>query len=160
MTPSARRVVKRERLDTFSTLVRMGEVQLHLIEIPTDHEGNFVLPKGKNRMRDDMPPQLRKWLTRMSRMAAHITWCVRLICHPEQGGQGELVERARAGDRTLVLDTARSIEYMACQIADDVETKMRAKPTDAAPGTPDKVAVLAKRQRQRQNLFSDGDAGL
>lgn len=138
----------------------MGEVQLHLIDIPTDRDGNIVLPKGKNRMRNDMPPQLRKWLTRMSRMAAHITWCVRLICHPEQGGQGELVERARAGDRTLVLDTARSIEYMACQLADDVEEKMKAKATAAAPGSPDKVSVLAKRCRQRQNLFTDGDASL
>lgn len=138
------------RLDKLSTLPRMGEVQLHLIDDET-------LPPAKTKRRrvpDHLSPSLRKFVTRLARIGARVSWCVELIYSPSKGGQGELMDRAKAGDHTLVLDTVREVEYQCSLLGDDIETFMR--PPDriaAAPGSLERVDAMARRQAARQHLF-------
>jgi hypothetical protein len=125
-------------------------------------EDTLPPPKGKRRrMPTTLSPSLRKFLTRLARIGARVTWCVELLYKPESGGQGELVDRARAGDHTLVLDTVREIEYQASTLGDDIEVFMTPPLRCAAPpGTPGKVQAMVERQAMKQHLFREGDAGL
>lgn len=135
----------------------MGDVQRSFL-------GDDELPpaKGKRRrMPERLSPPLRKFLTKLARIGARVTWCIELMYQPETGGQGELCERARAGDHTLVLDTVREVEYQAASLGDDIEVFMTPpERVTAKPGTAEKVSVLAARQAARQALFADGDATL
>lgn len=148
--PSGRRAAKRETLDTFSTLPRMGEVQLHLIDDET-------LPPAKEkrrRMPARLSPSLRKFVTRLARIGARVSWCVELIYDPRKGGQGELVTRAQSGDHTLVLDTVREVEYQCSLLGDDIEVFMKPPhPLAAEPGSLERVDAMARRQAARQHLF-------
>lgn len=135
----------------------MGDVQRLLLD-----DGFLPPAKGKKRrMPDRLSPSLRKYLTRLARIGARVTWCIELLYKPETGGQGELCERARSGDHTLVLDTVREVEHQASQLGDDIEAYMQPQVVcRAPPGTPTKIAVLAARVAQRKALFTDGDAPL
>lgn len=118
--------------------------------------------KGKRRrMPERLSPSLRKFLTKLARIGARVTWTIELMYQPSKGGQGELCERARAGDHTLVLDTVREVEYQASQLGDDIEVFMRPPERVASrPGTQAKVDAMAARQAKRQALFAEGDAPL
>lgn len=135
----------------------MGEVQQWLID-----DGELPPPRGKRRrVPDRLSPSLRKFLTRLARVGARITWCIELLYRPETGGQGELCERARAGDHTLVLDTVREGEYQLSVLGDDIEVFMRPpEPVAAKPGTAAKVEILAARQAARMHLFDEADETL
>jgi|GEM_PF-2693910 len=135
----------------------MGDVQRHFFA-----DDELPPAKGKRRrMPERLSPPLRKFLTKLARIGARVTWCIELMYRPETGGQGELCDRARAGDHTLVLDTVREVEYQASTLGDDIEVFMTPPERVAAkPGTAEKVAVLAARQEARQALFADGDAML
>jgi len=135
----------------------MGEVQQWLLD-----DGDLPPPRGKRRrVPDRLSPSLRKFLTRLARIGARVTWTIELLYKPETGGQGELCERARAGDHTLVLDTVREVEYQASLLGDDIEIFMRPPQRIAAkPGTPAKVEILAARQRARMHLFDEADETL
>ena len=125
-------------------------MQLHLLDDET-------LPPAKEkrrRMPERLSPSLRKFITRLARIGARVSWCVELIYTPSKGGQGELVERAKAGDHTLVLDTVREVEYQCSLLAEDIEAFMT--PPDrisAAPGSLERVDAMARRQAARQHLF-------
>jgi hypothetical protein len=87
----------------------MGEVQRSLLS-----DDELPPAKGKKRrMPERLSPQLRKWLTQLARVGARITWTIELLYDPRKGGQGELCDRAKAGDHTLVLDTVREVEHRA-----------------------------------------------
>jgi hypothetical protein len=128
----------------------MGEVQRSLY---TDED----LPpaKGKRRrMPARLTPAMRKFLTKLARIGARVTWTIELLYDPNKGGQGELTDRAKSGDHTLVLDTVREVEYRASQLAEDIEVFMT--PPDklpAEPGKPARVEAMAKRQAAKQHLF-------
>jgi hypothetical protein len=128
----------------------MGEVQRSLI---TDED----LPpaKGKRRrMPERLTPPMRKFLTKLARIGARVTWCIELLYDPSKGGQGELRDRAAAGDHTLVLDTVREVEYRASALAEDIEAFM--VPPDrlpSEPGKPARVEAMARRQAAKLHLF-------
>ena len=149
---SAVRATRPAGLDRSATLASMGEVQTRFLE-----DGYLPPAKGKKRrMPDRLSPSLRKFLTNLARIGARITWCCELLYDPRKGGQGELVERAKAGDHTLVLDTAREVEYQASLLGDEIEAFM--KPADkltAAPGSLERVDAMARRQAAKQHLFDD-----
>ena len=111
--------------------------------------------RGKRRrMPTTLPPHLRKWLTRLARVGALITWTIELMYQPAKGGQGELCDRARAGDHTIVLDTVRDSEYQLSLIGDDIDVFMT--PPDqlpAGPGDLARVQALAARQGRKLHLF-------
>lgn len=125
-------------------------MQLHLLDDDT-------LPPAREKRRrvpNRLSPSLRKFVTQLARIGARVTWCVELIYNPSKGGQGELVERAKAGDHTLVLDTVREVEYQCSLLGDDIEVFM--KPPDrisAAPGTLERVDAMARRQAAKRHLF-------
>ena len=150
--PSGKRAARLVALDRSAMLRSMGEVQLPLID-----DGFLPPAKGKKRrMPDRLSPSLRKFLTRLARIGARVTWCCELLYDPRKGGQGELVTRAQAGDHTLVLDTVREVEYQASQLGDDIEVFMR--PPDrieAAPGSLERVDAMARRQAAKQHLFDE-----
>jgi hypothetical protein len=128
----------------------MGEVQRSLLS-----DDELPPPKGKKRrMPERLSPQLRKWLTQLARVGARITWTIELLYDPRKGGQGELCDRAKAGDHTLVLDTVREVEYRASQLAEDIEVFMT--PPDrlpSEPGKPARVEAMAQRQAAKLHLF-------
>ena len=135
----------------------MGDVQQMLIA-----DDELPAAKGKKRrMPERLSPSLRKFLTRLARLGARVTWCIELMYKPETGGQGELCQRARSGDHTLVLDTVREVEYQCSLLGDDIEVFMRPpERITAKPGSQAKVETLAMRQAARQHLFADGDETL
>lgn len=128
----------------------MGEVQRSLIA-----DEDLPPPRGKRRrMPERLAPELRKFLTKLARIGARVTWCIELLYDPSIGGQGELCDRAKAGDHTLVLDTVREVEYRASLLAEDIEVFMT--PPDKLPGEPGqpaRVDAMAKRQAAKQHLF-------
>jgi hypothetical protein len=128
----------------------MGEVQRSLIA-----EEDLPPAKGKRRrMPERLSPELRKFLTKLARIGARVTWCIELLYDPSTGGQGELCDRAKAGDHTLVLDTVREVEYRASLLAEDIEVFMtppRKLPDE--PGSKARVDAMAKRQDAKQHLF-------
>jgi hypothetical protein len=111
--------------------------------------------RGKRRrMPTTLPPHLRKWLTRLARVGARITWTIELMYAPAKGGQGELVDRAKAGDHTIVLDTVRDSEYQLSLIGDDIDVYMT--PPDklpAGPGDLARVQAMSQRQSRKMQIF-------
>ena len=128
----------------------MGEVQRTLIA-----DEDLPPARGKRRrMPERLAPELRKFLTKLARIGARITWTIELLYDPSTGGQGELCDRARAGDHTLVLDTVREVEYRASQLCDDIEAFMTPPAKlPAEPGHPSRVDAMARRQAAKQHLF-------
>jgi hypothetical protein len=128
----------------------MGEVQRSLLA-----DDELPPPKGKRRrMPERLTPPMRKFLTKLARIGARVTWCIELLYDPIKGGQGELTDRARAGDHTLVLDTVREVEYRAASLAEDIEAFMT--PPDKLPSEPGsraRVEAMARRQLAKQQLF-------
>jgi hypothetical protein len=128
----------------------MGEVQRSLLA-----DDELPPPKGKRRrMPERLTPPMRKFLTKLARIGARVTWCIELLYDPSKGGQGELTDRAKAGDHTLVLDTVREVEYRASQLAEDIEAFM--VPPDrlpSEPGKPARVEAMARRQAAKLHLF-------
>jgi len=97
---------------------------------------------------------MRKFLTKLARIGARVTWCIELLYDPSKGGQGELTDRAKAGDLTLVLDTVREVEYRAAALAEDIEAFMM--PPDklpSEPGKPARVEAMARRQAAKMHIF-------
>lgn len=138
------------KFDKPATLNRMGDYQPPLFaadELPPQRE-------KRRRMPTSLPPHLRKWLTKLARIGARISWTIELLYDPSKGGQGELCERARAGDHTLVLDTVRDGEYQMSQLGEDIEVFMR--PPDrlpSEPGKPERVEAMTRRQAARMQIF-------
>jgi hypothetical protein len=128
----------------------MGEVQRSLLS-----DDELPPPKGqKRRMPERLSPQMRKWLTKLARVGARITWTIELLYDPSKGGQGELCQRARAGDHTLVLDTVREVEHRAATLAEDIEVFMTPpQKLPAEPGHPLRVEAMARRQLAKMHIF-------
>jgi hypothetical protein len=83
-----------------------------------------------------------------------VTWCIELLYDPSTGGQGELCERAKAGDHTLVLDTVREVEHRAATIGDDIEAFMTPKDKlPPEPGSHSRVEAMARRQLAKMQIF-------
>jgi len=77
-----------------------------------------------------------------------------LLYDPSKGGQGELCDRATAGDHTLVLDTVREVEHRAASLADDIEVFMTPpQKLPAEPGHPLRVEAMARRQAAKLHIF-------
>ena len=142
--------MKRGKLDAPARLARMGDYQQPLFgegELPERRE-------KRRRMPTTLSPHMRKWLTKLARIGARISWTIELLYDPSKGGQGELCQRARAGDHTLVLDTVRDGEYQMSQLGDDIEVFMRPPerlPSD--PGKPARVEAMARRQAAKMHIF-------
>lgn len=99
----------------------------------------------------------------MARVHAHLCAIVRLYGNPSKAGgqsnQGETyAARAARGDRTLLYDAVGlSIDELA-EIRNEIQALIdAAPPTQAAPGSAEKVAEMARRAERGESLFIDGD---
>lgn len=132
----------------------MGDVQ-HVLG------ADFLPPprQQRRRMPERLTPHMRKWLTKLARIGARINWTIELLYDPRKGGQGELCERAKAGDHTLVLDTVREGEHQLSLLGDEIDDYMRPDgKCPHPPGSRAKVELLAVRRGALRALFVDGDA--
>lgn len=117
----------------------------------------------RTRLRAGTCPELATWLHRVARVHAHLCAIVRLYGNPSKAGgqsnQGETyAARAARGDRTLLYDAVGlSIDELT-EIRDEIQRRIdAAEPTQAAPGSADKVAEMVRRAERGESLFVEGD---
>jgi hypothetical protein len=135
-----------------------------LVGLVADAQGR----QGNRRTRLDkgLPAEMKEWLTRASRIHAHICYIVRLFGNPSKAGgtsnAGETFEaRAARGDRTLLFDCLRFCGDEIELLRDEVQARMdAAPPTSAPPGSAEKVAVMLARAENGESIFIEGDAGI
>jgi hypothetical protein len=140
----------------------------HEHDEPLDDGDHFSMPSEakqnrRSRFKADLAPDLRKWLTRVSRVHAQLCTLVRLYAEPSRaGGQSLLGEtyaaRAARGDRTLLFDALNNSAIEITSIRDAVSAAMASAPSTAAkPGSHEKVAEMTRRFQRGEWLFIDGD---
>lgn len=132
------------------------------VELVADAKGR----QGNRRTRLDkeLPAELKQWLTKASRIHAHICYVVRLFGNPSRAGgtsnAGETYEaRAARGDRTLLFDCLSFCGDEIDRLRNEVQASMdSAPPTSAVPGSAEKVAVMLARAERGESIFIKGDA--
>lgn len=132
-----------------------------------DEHDNAANAGDSRRIRwpDDLDPQLRKWLTRVSVGTAHIKAQLAIYGKSRNVGGDSLIgndnyaQRAANNDRTILHDALVVAVDELSDVLREVQAKMdSAAPTDALPGTPEKVAVMEARARDGFSIFIDDDA--
>ena len=117
----------------------------------------------RTRLRAGTSPELAAWLHRVARVHAHLCAIVRLYGNPSKAGgqsnQGETYAgRAARGDRTLLYDAVGLSIDELIEIRNEIQTVIdAAQPTQAAPGSVDKVQEMARRAERGESLFVEGD---
>ena len=100
---------------------------------------------------------------RVARCHAHLCAIVRLYGDPSKaGGQSNAGEtyaaRAARGDQTLLYDCITVTVDELVAVRDEIQARIdAAPPTQAAPGSGDKVSEMARRAERGESLFVDGD---
>lgn len=117
----------------------------------------------RTRLRPGTCPRLAGWLHRGARVHAHLCAIIRLYGDPSKAGgqsnQGETyAARAARGDRTLLYDAiGLSIDELV-EIRNEIQVAIdAAPPTQAAAGSKEKVAEMARRAERGESLFIEGD---
>lgn len=117
----------------------------------------------RTRIDQAIDSQLRGWLHRVVYVHSHLLTIVRIYGRPERaGGQSLLGEtyqaRAARGDRTLLQDCLTTAIDSLSVIREEVEVAIQmVTPTQALPGTADKVQEMTRRAERGESLFVDGD---
>lgn len=114
---------------------------------------------------DDLDPKLRKWLTRVQRVHAHLRSTLSIYGTRRNVGGDSLIgnhaynDRAKNYDRTILHDALLLARDEYDEVIREVQTVMDSpKATMAAPGSREKVAVMELRARAGFSIFVDGDA--
>ena len=113
---------------------------------------------------DDLDPQLRKWLTRVMRVHAHITTTLAIYTTAAEVGGCSLgndnyQRRVKRQDRTILHDALTLAMDEYGDVLGQVQTVMdSAPPTRSLPGSRDKVATMEERARQGYSIFHEHDA--
>ena len=124
------------------------------------------LKKVAKRLRwpDDLDPQLRKWLTRVQRVHAHLRTTLAIYTTAiEVGGcslgNDNYQRRVKRQDRTILHDALTLAMDEYGEVLEQVQAVMdSATPTMAMPGTRDKVDVMEARAREGFSIFIESDA--
>ena len=113
----------------------------------------------------DLNPQLRKWLTRVQRVQAHLRSTLLIYSAKRNVGGDSLIgnhayaDRAANNDRTILYDALTLALDEFAEVRDQVQAVMdSARPTDSVPGSPEKVAVMEARARAGLSIFVERDA--
>lgn len=123
---------------------------------------------------DDLDPQLRKWLTRVQRSIAHLRSTM-LIYSEQRNVGGDSAkkagwrvnpvantaynERVASNDRTILYDALTLALDEFVEVREQVQKVMdSAAPTQAPPGSREKVEAMERRARAGFSIFVDGDA--
>ena len=114
---------------------------------------------------DNLDPKLRKWLTRVQRVQAHLRSTMLIYSARRHVGGDSLIgnhaynERAANYDRTILHDALLLARDEYDEVIREVQAIMDSpKPTSAAPGSRAKVDVMEVRARAGYSIFVDGDA--
>jgi hypothetical protein len=121
-------------------------------------------PEAVGNRRTRLSPRIGKalaaWLRRVSRVHAHLCNVIRLYGRERKSARGtdEWRARALAGDKTILADALIVAVAELQSIHAAIDAAMTATPaTDAAPGSPEKIAVLADRVAGGFAVFLPGD---
>lgn len=113
----------------------------------------------------DLNPQLRKWLTRVQRVQAHLRSTLLIYSTKRNVGGDSLIgnhayaDRAAQNDRTILYDALTLAIDEFAEVRDAVQAVMdAAPPTAAPPGSPEKVAVMEARAKAGLSIFVERDA--
>lgn len=114
---------------------------------------------------DNLDPKLRKWLTRVQRVQAHLRSTMLIYSARRNVGGDSLIgnsaynERAANYDRTILHDALLLARDEYDEVIREVQAIMDSpKPTAATPGSREKVAIMETRARAGYSIFVDGDA--
>jgi hypothetical protein len=108
-------------------------------------------------------PHIVRWVREVRRVQAMGKHTADVYANPMQAGGrskngDDYVEAALKGDPRILLDF---IVYAMCEYArveGEIRKSMEPPATTALPGTPEKVAEMARRQERFQALHTDRDA--
>ena len=113
----------------------------------------------------DLNPKLRKWLTRVQRVQAHLRSTMLIYSARRNVGGDSLIgnhaysDRAANHDRTILHDALILARDEYDEVIREVQAVMDSpKPTSAAPGSRDKVEQMELRARNGFSIFVEGDA--
>lgn len=125
----------------------------------------MAVPDGRRlRWPDDLNPQLRKWLTRVQRVQAHLRSTLAIYAVKRNVGGCSLGnraynQRAANNDRTILYDALTLALDEFAEVRGEVQALMDgAEPTKALPGSRDKVDLMVRRAADGRSIFIDGDA--
>ncbi len=124
----------------------------------------MAVPDRRLRWPDDLDPKLRKWLTRVQRVQAHLRSTLAIYSAKRDVGGCSLFnqaykQRAAKADRTILYDALTLAMDEFAEVRDEVQAIMdAASPTQAKPGTRDKVAEMERRALGGHSIFIEGDA--
>lgn len=124
----------------------------------------MAVPDRRLRWPDDLDPKLRKWLTRVQRVQAHLRSTIAIYSVKRDVGGCSLFNqaykaRAAKNDRTILHDALILARDEYDEVIREVQTIMDgAKPTQAKPGSREKVAEMERRALDGRSIFIDGDA--
>ncbi len=114
---------------------------------------------------DDLDPRLRKWLTRVARVQAHVRAQLAIYGKKRNVGGDSLIgntayaDRAANADRTILHDCLVVALDEYADVLGEVQAVMdSATPTVARPGSREKVDVMEARARLGFSIFIDADA--
>ncbi len=112
----------------------------------------------------DLDPKLRKWLTRVQRVQAHLRSTLLIYSARRDVGGDSLIgnhaynDRAANYDRTILHDALLLARDEFDEVVREVQAVMDSpKPTAAIPGTKEKVDVMEARARGGFSIFLDKD---
>lgn len=113
---------------------------------------------------DDLDPQLRKWLTRVMRVHAHLrtTLAIYTTAMDVGGcslGNDHYKRRVARQDRTILHDALTLALDEYSEVLEQVQAVMdAAPPTKTLPGTKAKVDVMEERAKAGYSIFIEADA--
>lgn len=120
--------------------------------------------QGKKARAGELPAELKDWITRTTRIYAHLCYLVRLFRNPSMAGgqslEGEtFAARAASGDRTLLYDALGLARDEIDTMREEIQKKMDSAPgTRHPPGSTGKVAEMFARAEAGFSIFIDDDA--
>lgn len=114
---------------------------------------------------DDLDPKLRKWLTRVQRVHAHLRSTLLIYSAHRNVGGDSLIgnhaynQRAANYDRTILHDALLLARDEYDEVIREVQAVMDSPPpTQAEPGSRQKVDTMEQRAKGGYSIFVDGDA--
>lgn len=122
---------------------------------------------------DELEPTLRRWLTRVQRVQAHLRSTLLIYAERRNVGgdsakavgwrtnpvaNAAYSERAARADRTILHDALTLAIDEFAELRAEVQSVMDAAPaTTAPPGTAEKVEAMRRRADLGLSIFSDND---
>jgi len=122
-------------------------------------DGNHIqIPARRTRIASSVDRRTAQWLRKIARVHAHLCQIVARFGQKQPRRTDELARRLQDGDRTLLLDCVSFAIRDLQTVCDAIEKAMnKSTPTEAAPGSAEKIEVLRRRFAATKSLWIEGD---